>query len=136
MIDLGSNLSERLSLIETKVTKMQDSCPSNHQVTKLTESVTALSGCLSESVRDIQSSCQSVSDVTVTMTESDLTSLSSKVAEKTIPDIKKILSENQVPLFGGHPVNELSERLLSCLSSFSLFGALQKVKIQVVTPTG
>ena len=117
VIDLGTNLSDRLSVIETKVNKMQESCPSNQSVTKLTDSVSALSSTVSVSVKDIQSSCQAVANVTVSMTDDDMTTISSKVAENTAPEIRKIMSENQAVL--DSKVKTLSENISKVESELS-----------------
>ena len=94
VIDLGSSMNERLTSIENEVRDVRNNCPNNQTITKLSNSVTALAGSLSDSVKEIQTSCQSVSDITVTMSDTDLASLSVKVTDHVVPRLTETLNEN------------------------------------------
>ena len=94
VIDLGTNLGNRMTAIEDKVNKIQASCPSSSIVSKLTDSVNSLSGTLSSSVTEIKSSCASVSSLSVQLSESDVENISNKVVASTSQKLKESINES------------------------------------------
>ena len=97
IVDLGTSLNVRQEVIEKKVEMLIEATkgiPNKHDLSNLSKNLEILDESVKESVTKIKDSCKAVSDVSITLSGSDLAEFTDKVVENVVPALQTKLDAN------------------------------------------